>query len=34
KALYAPFDATFPNQNQTRNKAVDTAPCEWYRRVY
>ncbi|XP_042253169.1 cytochrome c oxidase subunit 6B1 [Thunnus thynnus] len=47
----APFDARFPNQNQTRNcwanyldyhrcqkaldaKGVDTAPCEWYRRVY
>ncbi|RVE59655.1 hypothetical protein OJAV_G00190790 [Oryzias javanicus] len=47
----APFDARFPNQNQTRNcwsnyvdfyrcqkaleaKGVDTAPCEWYKRVY
>uniref|UniRef100_A0AAQ4QYV8 Cytochrome c oxidase subunit 6B1 n=1 Tax=Gasterosteus aculeatus aculeatus TaxID=481459 RepID=A0AAQ4QYV8_GASAC len=47
----APFDARFPNQNQTRNcwsnyvdfhrcqkalegKGADTAPCEWYRRVY
>ncbi|XP_053197255.1 cytochrome c oxidase subunit 6B1 [Scomber japonicus] len=47
----APFDARFPNTNQTRNcwanymdyhrcqkaldaKGVDTAPCEWYRRVF
>ncbi|XP_073686786.1 cytochrome c oxidase subunit 6B1 [Garra rufa] len=47
----APFDARFPNQNQTRNcwqnyvdfyrcqkaldaKGVDTAPCDWYKRVY
>ncbi|KAM8836986.1 cytochrome c oxidase subunit 6B1 isoform 1-T1 [Spinachia spinachia] len=47
----APFDARFPNQNQTRNcwsnyldfhrchkaleaKGADTAPCQWYRRVY
>ncbi|XP_060725464.1 cytochrome c oxidase subunit 6B1 [Tachysurus vachellii] len=47
----APFDARFPNQNQTRNcwqnyldfhrctkaleaKGMDTAPCDWYRRVY
>ncbi|XP_059194710.1 cytochrome c oxidase subunit 6B1 [Centropristis striata] len=47
----APFDARFPNTNQTRNcfqnyldfhrcnKALsardqDTAPCDWYQRVY
>ncbi|XP_070702701.1 cytochrome c oxidase subunit 6B1-like [Pempheris klunzingeri] len=47
----APFDARFPNTNQTRNcfqnyldfhrcnkalsaKDLDTAPCEWYHRVY
>ncbi|XP_072304360.1 cytochrome c oxidase subunit 6B1-like [Eucyclogobius newberryi] len=47
----APFDARFPNTNQTRNcfqnyldfhrcnkalssKAQDTAPCEWYQKVY
>ncbi|MEQ2272793.1 Cytochrome c oxidase subunit 6B1, partial [Xenotaenia resolanae] len=47
----APFDARFPNTNQTRNcyqnyldfhrcnkalsaKNQDTAPCQWYRRVY
>ncbi|KAK7919766.1 hypothetical protein WMY93_011050 [Mugilogobius chulae] len=47
----APFDARFPNQNQTRNcwsnyldfhrcekaleaKGVDTAPCDWYKKVY
>ncbi|XP_031150608.1 cytochrome c oxidase subunit 6B1-like isoform X1 [Sander lucioperca] len=47
----APFDARFPNTNQTRNcfqnyldfhrcnkalsaKDQDTAPCDWYQRVY
>ncbi|XP_033962706.1 cytochrome c oxidase subunit 6B1 isoform X1 [Pseudochaenichthys georgianus] len=52
----APFDARFPNSNQTRNcwsnylvsllidfyrcqkaldaKGVDTAPCDWYKRVF
>uniref|UniRef100_A0A8C6WRN9 Cytochrome c oxidase subunit n=1 Tax=Neogobius melanostomus TaxID=47308 RepID=A0A8C6WRN9_9GOBI len=47
----APFDARFPNTNQTRNcfqnyldfhrcnkalsdKGQDTAPCQWYQKVY
>ncbi|KAK7899285.1 hypothetical protein WMY93_020138 [Mugilogobius chulae] len=47
----APFDARFPNTNQTRNcfqnyldfhrcskalsaKNQDTAPCEWFQKVY
>uniref|UniRef100_A0A674F5H1 Cytochrome c oxidase subunit 6B2 n=1 Tax=Salmo trutta TaxID=8032 RepID=A0A674F5H1_SALTR len=40
----APFDARFPNTNQTQNcfqnylgsvrQGQDVAPCEWYQRVY